>query len=383
MASASALTLPAAAPPVPSGETQAAARPPEPPLRPPAPPPAPRRRTHGALPPVTPKRAAPEEPAPPEPPRRAVPSRPRTASSERLPRATGSFQARPAQSRPPTSPAEEEREPGEFITRPQQVLPAEGEAAADTNETLLPEDALPEDEQTNIITSSYGGPGTKKPRGRWLLFTGVAALLAGGGAAAVAVALGWNLGHVEALWAEEAPPERGLLEPLAGAKPAPPPPPAPEVPPAPEAPTEALPPVPTGPAPAGPPQAEPPPGSEPEAREAGAEAAPEPLEPPPLEPPRPSKRARKDKDPKPAAAPPAPPATAGMGSLTLVTEPYAKVYLGKRFLGETPFFNLDFQPGRHSLRLVHPNGKNLRLAVEVKSGENSSIRVTLDQLAPD
>ncbi|SEL01019.1 Serine/threonine protein kinase [Stigmatella aurantiaca] len=401
MASASALTVPSATLPSPSEETQVASKAPEPAPRPPAPPvprrptsstlppvtpsEPPRRRTNGSLPPVASKRAVPAEPASPEPSarpqapdegaRRGPPARPRSASSERIPRATGHPPARPSQSRLPTPPApepsEDESDSSEFITRPYQVLPPGGdEEPADTNETPLPEDALPESDETNIITDSYGGPGTR-PKGRGLLFLGMAALLVVGGGIAAAVTLGWNMLHVEALWAEEAPPPRGLLEPLSVAKPTPPPPPAPAVPPAP-----APAPVPEAVAEAAP--AEPPLDSAPE--DSAPEAVPEPIEPPPLEPQRPAKRSRKDAKPSPQAAPSIP---AGLGSLTLVTEPYAKVYLGKRFLGETPFFNLDFPPGRHALRLVDPHGKSLRLAVEVKSGENSSVRVTLEQLAPE
>ncbi|MCY1083641.1 protein kinase domain-containing protein [Archangium lansingense] len=69
------------------------------------------------------------------------------------------------------------------------------------------------------------------------------------------------------------------------------------------------------------------------------------------------------------------------GSLTLVTEPYAKVYLGSRLVGETPLFRMSFAPGKHTLRLVAPNTKPLKLQVEIKAGEVTSIRTALDKLA--
>ncbi|EAU69708.1 serine/threonine-protein kinase Pkn6 [Stigmatella aurantiaca DW4/3-1] len=434
MASASALTLPAATRPSMSEETQVASQSPaqETQVRPPSPPsprrptqgalpsvtapeaPA-RRRTNGALPsvtapeasrrstpePVAPRRPAPPAPSPePTPPpteetlRKGPPSRPRSASSERVPRASGNFQARPSPSRPSAPPVEEESNTEELVTRPHQVLPMMGgdEPTADTNETLIPDE-----EDANAATSSYAGVGSKR-KGRWGLIAGGALLLLVGGGLAVAVALGWEVHPLEAFWAEEAHPPRGLLEPLKpmakpAAEPAPaqPPPAEPPVAPAPEALGVAPKPPPAAPSPAAPLPSEaqgsaptaPSPDSAPEDSPADEEEAAKPSGlPPAQETPRPSKQ-RTRKETKTAAQPAPAPADTGMGWLTLVTDPYAKVYLGKRFLGETPFFNLDFQSGRHSLRLVHPNGKNLRLAVEVKRGETSSVRVNLDQLAPD
>ncbi|WNG53407.1 PEGA domain-containing protein [Archangium gephyra] len=71
------------------------------------------------------------------------------------------------------------------------------------------------------------------------------------------------------------------------------------------------------------------------------------------------------------------------GFLTLATEPYAKVYLGNRALGETPLFRLPFAPGKHTLRLVAPNFKPLKLQVEIKAGEVTSIRAPLEKLGRD
>nr|QKW93803.1 serine/threonine protein kinase [Vitiosangium cumulatum] len=69
------------------------------------------------------------------------------------------------------------------------------------------------------------------------------------------------------------------------------------------------------------------------------------------------------------------------GSLTLATDQYAKVYLGSRPLGETPLFRVSLPPGKHTLRLVGPDGKPLKLLVEIKPGEVTSIRVPLAKLA--
>jgi serine/threonine protein kinase len=70
----------------------------------------------------------------------------------------------------------------------------------------------------------------------------------------------------------------------------------------------------------------------------------------------------------------------GKGSLTLVTEPYAKVYLGSRSLGETPLFRVPLAPGKHTLRLVAPHFKPLKLQVEIQAGEVTSIRAPLEKL---
>ncbi|MFY0527146.1 protein kinase domain-containing protein [Archangium gephyra] len=70
----------------------------------------------------------------------------------------------------------------------------------------------------------------------------------------------------------------------------------------------------------------------------------------------------------------------GKGSLTLVTEPYAKVYLGSRLLGETPLFRVPLAPGKHTLRLVAPQFKPLKLQVEIQAGEVTSIRAPLEKL---
>jgi eukaryotic-like serine/threonine-protein kinase len=65
----------------------------------------------------------------------------------------------------------------------------------------------------------------------------------------------------------------------------------------------------------------------------------------------------------------------GKGALTLATDSTAKVYLGSRSLGETPLFRVPLRPGKHTLRLVAPGTKPLKLQVEINAGEVTSLRV--------
>jgi hypothetical protein len=74
------------------------------------------------------------------------------------------------------------------------------------------------------------------------------------------------------------------------------------------------------------------------------------------------------------------PAASGTGVLTLVTEPYAKVYLGKRYLGDTPLYKISIPAGKHALRLVDGEGRNLKLPVEIKQGETTAVKRKLDEL---
>jgi serine/threonine-protein kinase len=65
----------------------------------------------------------------------------------------------------------------------------------------------------------------------------------------------------------------------------------------------------------------------------------------------------------------------GKGALTLATDSTAKVYLGSRSLGETPLFRVPLRPGKHTLRLVAPGTRPLKLQVEIKAGEVTSLSV--------
>jgi hypothetical protein len=69
------------------------------------------------------------------------------------------------------------------------------------------------------------------------------------------------------------------------------------------------------------------------------------------------------------------------GTLTLATDEGAKVYLGSRLLGEAPLFRVALPAGKHTLRVVGANGKSLRLQVEIKAGELTSIRKFLEKPA--
>jgi hypothetical protein len=83
-----------------------------------------------------------------------------------------------------------------------------------------------------------------------------------------------------------------------------------------------------------------------------------------------------------AASPEAAPADEP-GLLTLVTEPYAKVFLGSRELGDTPLYKVKLPPGKHVLKLVEVggNGKPLKLPVDIKSGDTTAVRVPLQLLS--
>ncbi len=91
-------------------------------------------------------------------------------------------------------------------------------------------------------------------------------------------------------------------------------------------------------------------------------------------PPQPPKKSRASAKSTSASAP------SGTGTLTLLTEPYAKVYLGRRSLGETPLFKISIPAGKHSLRLVSEDGRTLRLPVEIKPGETTGLNLKLDEI---
>ncbi|MCY1018134.1 serine/threonine-protein kinase [Pyxidicoccus sp. MSG2] len=69
------------------------------------------------------------------------------------------------------------------------------------------------------------------------------------------------------------------------------------------------------------------------------------------------------------------------GFLTLVTEPYAKVFLGSSELGDTPLFKVKLPSGKQILKLVDGNGKALKLPVEIKPGETTAVRIPLEMLS--
>ena len=145
------------------------------------------------------------------------------------------------------------------------------------------------------------------------------------------------------------------------------------------------------------------PSKEPTGQPAALEPVPEPVaaaapveepQPPPKKTRTPSRRSKREQrqaeanppsnwapvEEKPEAAQAAPP-SGEPGVLTIVTAPYAKVYLGKRYLGDTPLFKLTLPSGKHTLRLVDPEGQNLRLPVEIKAGETTKVNLELSTLA--
>jgi serine/threonine protein kinase len=74
-------------------------------------------------------------------------------------------------------------------------------------------------------------------------------------------------------------------------------------------------------------------------------------------------------------------ASAETGLLSLNLEPSAQVFLGGRALGETPLSKVSLPVGRHSLRLIGPDGQARRLSVDIKPGDTTSVRMQLELLA--
>ncbi|RKG94401.1 PEGA domain-containing protein, partial [Corallococcus sp. CA053C] len=72
---------------------------------------------------------------------------------------------------------------------------------------------------------------------------------------------------------------------------------------------------------------------------------------------------------------------AAQGFLTLVTEPSARVSLAGRSLGETPLTKVALPVGRHTLKLLDGTGRPLKLIVEIKPDDITSVRVPLELLA--
>jgi serine/threonine protein kinase len=318
-------------------------------------------------------------------------------SGERLPTATSTTGVR--RRRAPVTPPPRQEPDVELTTRPVRVLPRASEPQENTGETL------PDEEESPSLTTSptLAVPAPGKRNG---LMVGLAVgvlLLSSLGAV---VALGLDGGRVSALLGLETPApapiqDLGRLEPIKPparpapaavapvAQPAPAPVPAPAVP----APTAALPaPAPATPAPTQAAAPEPAPAPAPPAVVPAAAPVPQAAEPelPRVEKTRPAaKHPRREAKAAAAGAedtawggevPSAPAAVAGGGVLTLVTTPYAKVYLGKRYLGDTPLFKVNLPAGKQSLRLVGADGLSRPLPVDVKPGETTSLKIALDQL---
>jgi serine/threonine protein kinase len=93
----------------------------------------------------------------------------------------------------------------------------------------------------------------------------------------------------------------------------------------------------------------------------------------------PAKRAVTARKAAPAEGETAAPAEAD-GFLTLVTDPSATVYVAGRLLGDTPLFKVALPAGNQSLKLVDGSGRALKLSVEIKPGDTTSVRVPLGML---
>jgi serine/threonine protein kinase len=79
------------------------------------------------------------------------------------------------------------------------------------------------------------------------------------------------------------------------------------------------------------------------------------------------------------ASSPAMPAQAP-GTLTLVTQPYAKVFLESRTLGDTPLFRVSLPAGNHSLHLIGPDKTPHVLPVVIEPGKDTRLQLPLSEL---
>jgi hypothetical protein len=78
--------------------------------------------------------------------------------------------------------------------------------------------------------------------------------------------------------------------------------------------------------------------------------------------------------PEPDAGPKPKPRVASAeapGRLTLKTDPWTTVYLGKKNLGDTPLINVPLPAGRHVLRVVNPE-KRIESTIEVEIAPNET-----------
>ena len=68
------------------------------------------------------------------------------------------------------------------------------------------------------------------------------------------------------------------------------------------------------------------------------------------------------------------------GTLTLVTQPYARVLLKDRELGVTPLFNVTIPSGRQKLELIGEDQQPRVLALDIAPKRLTTVRVALDSL---
>ncbi|MFL5347558.1 MAG: serine/threonine-protein kinase [Hyalangium sp.] len=68
------------------------------------------------------------------------------------------------------------------------------------------------------------------------------------------------------------------------------------------------------------------------------------------------------------------------GKMTLVINPEAQVFLGKRLLGKTPLFNTPMPVGTNLLRIVGPDKKQRVLSVPIEAGKTALHRFSLNDI---
>jgi hypothetical protein len=68
------------------------------------------------------------------------------------------------------------------------------------------------------------------------------------------------------------------------------------------------------------------------------------------------------------------------GTLTLVTRPYAKVFLESRTMGDTPLFKVSLPAGRHNLHLIGPDKTPRVLPVVIEPGKDTRLQLSLSEL---
>jgi hypothetical protein len=68
------------------------------------------------------------------------------------------------------------------------------------------------------------------------------------------------------------------------------------------------------------------------------------------------------------------------GKMTLIINPEAQVFLGKRSLGKTPLFNAPMPVGTHLLRIVGPDKKPRTLSVPIEAGKTTQHRFSLHDI---
>lgn len=77
---------------------------------------------------------------------------------------------------------------------------------------------------------------------------------------------------------------------------------------------------------------------------------------------------------------PSKPVRGPTGKMTLIINPEAEVFLGKRSLGKTPLFNVSLPEGTHLLRIVGPDKKPRKLSVPIEAGKKALHRFSLDDI---